>query len=277
MNWIQSAMMGFVSGISELMPLSAEAHRGLLCRLMGVETPPPLFLLCTHLAVLTVLLIWGRLDIHRLRRAAKLQKTPTHRRTAHPDLNSMGTNRMLRRAGLLAVLGRLLSYYCADIANRLWLVALPLGIGGFLIWAPSLMRTANKDGRHLTPTEGLLMGLGALAAAVPGISLVGSVTAIASMLGTHRRYAVRLAWILMVYSLVTALGMDILALIGTGFDLSLGLVLSGLVGTAAAALGAYLAIRLMGVMLRSTAGDLTGFCYYNWGQALLCLALFLLV
>ena len=45
MNWIQSALMGFVSGLAEPMPLSAEAHRGLMSRLMvayeicGVEGP----------------------------------------------------------------------------------------------------------------------------------------------------------------------------------------------------------------------------------------------
>ena len=35
MNWIQSVVMGFFSGLAEPMPLSAEAHRGLLSRLMG--------------------------------------------------------------------------------------------------------------------------------------------------------------------------------------------------------------------------------------------------
>ena len=44
-----------------------------------------------------------------------------------------------------------------------------------------------------------------------------------------------------------------------------------------AAAGARLGIYLINSRIRSNAGDLTGFCYYNWGQALLCLALFLLV
>ena len=35
--------------------------------------------------------------------------------------------------------------------------------------------------------------------------------------------------------------------------------------------------RCISSRIRSQAGDLTSFCYYNWGQALLCLALFLLV
>lgn len=277
MNWIESLMMGFISGLSEPMPLSAEAHRGLLGRMMGVDTVPPLFLLGCHLAVLIVVLTWGKLDIRRLRRTAKLQKTPARRRNAHPDLNSAGTNRMLRTAALLAVAGRVLAVFFESMANRLWLVAVPLVLSGFLIWAPSQMRTANKDGRHLSPAAGTIMGLGALAAAVPGLSLVGSVTAIGSMLGAHRRYGLRFAWLLLVISLAAALGMDALALAGSSFAFELSELLSAGIGALSAGLGARLAVWLIDSRIRSHAGDLTGFCYYNWGQALLCLALFLLV
>ena len=277
MNWIQSVVMGFFSGLAEPMPLSAEAHRGLLSRLMGVGSIPPLFLLCTHLAVLLVVLTCGKLDIRRLRRTSRQLKTPARRRTRHPELNSAGTLRLLRSAALLAVAGRLLGLYLEFVAERLWLVAMPLLLSGFLIWAPSQMRTANKDGRHLTNREGTILGLGALAAALPGLSAVGAVTAIGSMMGVHRRYAVRFAWLLLSISLGTAVVMDALAVAGGSLDFGVQELLSAGLGAAAAALGTRLGIQLIESRIRSTAGDLTGFCYYNWGQAILCLALFLLV
>ena len=277
MNWIQSAVMGFFSGLAEPMPLSAEAHRGLLSRMMGVGTIPPLFLLATHLAVLLVVLGWGKLDIRRLRRPAKLLNTPARRRTSHPDLNNVGTLRLLRTAALLAVAGRLLGLYLEPISYRLWLVAIPLLLSGLLVWAPTQMRTANKDGRHLTNTEGTILGLGSLAAAVPGLSPVGSVTAIGSMLGVHRRYAVRFAWLLLSISLATAVVMDILAVAAGSLDFQLQELRCAGVGAAAAALGTRIGIQVVDSRIRSQAGDLTCFCYYNWGQAILCLALFLLV
>lgn len=277
MNWIQSVVMGFFSGLAEPMPLSAEAHRGLLSRLLGVGTVPPLFLLTTHLAVLLVVLTWGKLDIRRLRRTAKLLKTPARRRSSHPDLNNAGTLRLLRYAAVLAVVGRLLGLYLESIAYRLWLVAIPLFFSGLLIWAPSQMRTANKDGRHLTNAEGTILGAGALAAAVPGLSPVGAVTAMGSMLGVQRRYAVRFAWLLLAISLGTAVVMDALAVAGGSLDFELQELLSAALGAAAAALGARAGIQTVESRIRSNAGDLTGFCYYNWGQAILCLALFLLV
>ena len=277
MNWIQSALMGFVSGLSEPMPLSAEAHRGLMSTILGTGTVPPLFLFCTHLAVLIVMLVWGKLDIKRLRKTFKLLRTPARRRTAHPDLNSAGTLRLLRTAAILAVAGRLLSYYLTGWTYRLWILAIPLALSGFVIWAPTQMRTANKDGRHLTALEGTFIGLGSLAAALPGFSLVGGVTALGSMFGTQRRYAVRFAWLLLCINLATAVVMDALTLAGSGFSFELSEVLCAGLGAVFAAIGARLGIHLISSRIRSHAGDLTGFCYYNWGQALLCLALFLLV
>ena len=277
MNWIQSALMGFVSGLSEPMPLSAEAHRGLISTLMNTGTVPPLFLLACHLAVLIVMLVWGKLDIKRLRKTFRLLRTPARRRTAHPDLNSAGTLRLLRTAAILAVAGRLLSYYLTGWTYRLWILALPLALSGFVIWAPTQMRTANKDGRHLTALEGTFIGLGSLAAALPGFSLVGGVTAVGSMFGTHRHYAVRFAWILLCINLATAVVMDALTLAGSGFSFELSELLYAGLGAVFAALGARIGIQLISSRIRSNAGDLSGFCYYNWGQALLCLALFLLV
>ena len=277
MNWIQSIMMGLLSGLSEPMTMSAETHRGLLSRMMGIGTVPPLFLLACHLAALIAMLAWGGLDIRRLRKTAKLLKTPARRRPAHPDLNNAGTLRLLRTAVILALAGRLLAAYLAPAAYRLWLVAVPLILSGFLIWAPTHMRTANKDGRHLTALDGTLMGLGALFAAVPGFSLVGGVTAIGSMLGVQRRYAVRFAWLLLCVNLAAAVVLDGLAVIAGGFSFELQELLSALIGALCAGLGARIGIQLVLSRIRSNAGDLTGFCYYNWGLALLCMALFLLV
>lgn len=277
MNWIQSAMMGLISGLSEPMPLSAEAHRGLLSRMMGLGTVPPLCLLACHLAVLIVMLTWGGLDIRRLRKTAKLLKTPARRRTAHPDLNNAGTLRLLRTAAILALAGRLLASYLAPASYRLWLVAVPLTLSGLLIWFPSHMRTANKDGRHLTALDGTLMGLGALLAAIPGFSLVGGVTAIGSMLGVQRRYAVRFAWLLLCVNLAAAVVMDGLAVVSGGLSFELQELLSAGLGAVFAGLGARIGIQLILSRIRSNTGDLTGFCYYNWGLALLCMALFLLV
>lgn len=277
MNWIQSAWVGFLSGLSELLPVSAQAHRGLYCHMMGVEAAGLLQRLCCHIAILAVLLLAGNLELRRLYRTHKLLKTPTRRRTGRPELNSGGTLRMLRSAVLLAVLGRLLSVPLSFIGDRLWMLLLPLLLSGLILWLPTQMPTANKDGRHLTAADGALMGLGALLAAIPGLSGVGAVTAIGSMRGARRDYALRFAWILSGVGLATAIVMDLVVLARTGFSAALPELLTAAAGGLAAAVGAFLAIQLARALIRPGRSGLGIFCYFNWGLALLCGVLFLLV
>ena len=277
MNWLQSVMMGFISGLCEPMPISAEAHRSLLGHFFGLPTLEPLFLLACHTAVLIVVLSAGRLELRRLWRTGKLLRRADRRRNSHPSLNQAGTLRLLRVAALLTIVGRLLAIRLQTVTSRLWLLALPLIVSGLLLWLPTHIRTANKDGRHLTAVDGMLMGLAALVAAVPGISLVGAVLAIASMRGTHRQYAVRFAWLLLSMSLMTAVVMDLLMVIRGDLSFGLQQLLCAGLGGAAAALGAWVGIHAIRSRTRPGAGGVAEFCFYNWGMALLCLALFLLV
>lgn len=276
LSWLQSILMGLASGFSEPLPLSAEAHRALLTKMFGVGQVPPLFSLGCHMAVLVVVLMTGHLEISRLRRTHKLLKTPARRRTGHPDLLSAGTIKLLRSAGLVAIVGRLLSVHLGGISEKLYLLAAALLLSGLLQWMPNHFRTANKDARHLSPSDGALMGLGAALCAVPGISAVGSALSIGSMLGVDRRYALRFSWLLLCLSLGAAVVIDCLGVLGAG-SFALAELLSAAIGAAAAALGAYAAAKLMRSLVRRGGLGITGFCYYNWGMALLCLVLFLCV
>lgn len=277
MNWLHSVLLGLISGLCELMPMSASAHRGLLRQLLDLPAEEPLFTLLCRFGVLIVLLSSGILELRKLRRTARLLRMSPRRRTGHPSLNEKGTLKLFRMAAFPALIGGMLSTRLAGIADRLWLVPVPLVLGGLMLWLPTHMRSANKDGRHLSGAEGLLMGLGALAAAVPGISVVGAVFSIASMRGAQRRYALRFSMILAAAGLAGSAAMDLLALVGAGFSFGTAQLLSAGLGGAAAALGAYAAVQGMRVLIRPGAGRVFGFCYYNWGQALLCLLLFLVV
>lgn len=277
MNWLQSVMMGLVSGLCEPMPISAEAHRSLLVHFFGLSAPEPLFLLACHMAVLIVVLSAGRLELHRLWRTAKILRMPQRRRTGHPNLNQAGTLRLLRTAAVLTVIGRLLSIRLSFIADRLWLLAVPLILAGTLLWLPTHMRTANRDGRHMSALDSLLLGLAALSGAVPGLSMVAAVLAIASMRGIQRQYAVRLGWMLLCVNLLTASVMDLVMVIRAAPSFGLNQLIAVGLGALAAAIGAWLAIQAIRSRTRAGAGGINGFCFYNWGMALLCLALFLLV
>lgn len=276
-SWLQSAVLGFVSGLSEPLPMSAEAHRAVLSRFFGVNGFSPLLLLTCHLASLIVVLLMGRLELKRLRRTAKILNTPSRRRTANPERNSAGTLKLLKTALPLALAGRLLGVTLAGIGDKLYLLTLTLILGGVILHIPTRMRTANKDGRHLGKLDGVLMGLGYALSAVPGVSGVGAAVSFGLIRGAERRYAVRFAWILLSAGLAVSAGLDALGILGSGVEWSLNLILTALVSGLGAALGSALALRLMFALLRHDGLGISGFSYYNWVMALLCMALFLLV
>ncbi len=276
-NWLQSAVMGLALGLSELLPLSSDAARGLMRQFFGGGSEGLLYAFLSHAAVLAVVLAMGDLELGRLRRTYKLLKTPPKRRTGHPDLNSAGTLKLLRTAGLLAILGRVISDRFAPGTDRLYMLAAMLVLTGLMLWLPSHFRTANKDGRHLTPADGIIIGLGAFAAAVPGISLVAVCASLAILRGADLRYALRFSWLLLCLELAAAIVINLVKLAVTGFGFGLSMVLSAVIGAACAALGAYLAVQLTRSLIRRGGVGISGFCYINWGTALLCLLLFLLV
>lgn len=277
LSWLQSAMMGFVSGLSEPLPMSPEAHRAILGKFFGVAQISPLVVFSCHLAALIVLLLTGHLELGRLRRTRKILNTPPRRRTAHPELNSAGTLKLLRTAVPIAILGRLLSVYLAAIGNKLYLLALTLILSGVILHIPMRMRSANKDGRHLLGLDGMLMAAGYSLGSVPGISGVGAAVSLSLIRGTDRRYAVRFAWMLLCVGLGVSLGLDVLSILGAGLKFDLALILSAVIAGLCAAAGTALAVRLMLSLVRRGGIGISGFSYYNWGLALLCLALFLLV
>lgn len=277
LSWLQSVMMGFVSGLSEPLPLSAEAHRGILRQFFGIGSEGPLFQLLCHVAVLVVILMTGHLELNRLHRTAKLLKQPPRRRSGNVDLNSAGTLKLLRSAVVIVIIGRMLSVHLRVVSERLYLLFPMLIAGGVILWMPTMMRTGNKDGRHLAPMDGMMTAFGAALSAVPGISFVGAAVSVAAMRCADRRYALRFAWILLVIDLVAAIGVDLLAIAGVGFSFALSELLRGALGAVSAAAGAYLAVQVMHALMRRGGRGISGFCFYNWGLALLCMVLFLLV
>ena len=74
MNLLQNLIMGFVSGFAELLPISAEAHRAILCRLFGVESEGSLFRLLIHIACLAAVIYGCRNEIRHIRRVRRLMK-----------------------------------------------------------------------------------------------------------------------------------------------------------------------------------------------------------
>ena len=275
LSWIQNLLLGLISGLTEMLPVSSQAHQTILLNFFGGEDAAPMTRLVIHAAIfLTVLFsIWGQ--IARIRRQMQLVRLPRRRRNRPVDMSALMDARIIRTA-IFPILLMLLLFSLSRRISSMLLLALVSLVNAAVLYLPSVFPTADKDSRLVTPLESLFMGLGTGSAVIPGMSSVGVSYSVGVLHGVDRKYMVHLS--LMMQLLFTA-GMifyDLLDLITAG---GAAFSVSALVGWAVAAVAAVVGTRLgLGGLYRAVEKKgLTGFAFYSFGVALFTFILYLMV
>ena len=266
-GWLESILFGFVSGISDILPVSAQAHRLLLLKVLGANREPGLLRLMTHLGILAAV-YWNCLpQITKILRAMSLARIPKRRRRRPLDTKSLMDFRLWRTMILPVILVYFFYGKISVLNNKLILMAMLLFVNGIILYIPQFLPGSNKDSRSLSRVEGLLMGLGGAASVLPGISGIGTTLSVGSVCGVDRSYGLNMALLMHMVVTVALIVFDVMALISVGLEVfSFGMLLSSLLAVIAAFLGTTIGIRIM----RSLALEkgFSSFAYYCWGVAL---------
>ena len=80
LNLFESIFYGFLSGLTEILPVSGQAHRNLMLQLLGQPEEQVLLRLMIRFGVLAALYYSCQNHILRMIRARKLAKVPKRRR-----------------------------------------------------------------------------------------------------------------------------------------------------------------------------------------------------
>ena len=237
LGWIKSCVFGFLSGLLDIFPVSAEAHRVLLLKFFGLKAASDIMNLLIHIAVFAALYYSSQTHLVRMRRARELSRIPKNKRKRPLDIRSMMDGSMLKTMMVPALLGVYFRKYTTGMSSNLMLIALFLFLNGVILYLPQFFPTSNRDSRTLSRIEGLLMGLGGMASAVPGISAIGATTSIGSVCGVERTYGLNMA--LMMNMAITAglIVFDLLGIVNNGFGVFSFLILIRYIISAAAAFG----------------------------------------
>lgn len=274
MNWLQSLLYGFLAGATEFLPLSSETHRDFLELLYGVKVHPFVDFL-VHLGVLVALVLSCIPQLTRLRRERALLAIPAKRRRRQPDPQALSNLRILRTALIPLLLGFVAWPFTHNFSQRMWLSALMLVINGIVLYITPYVPQGNKDAATVTGLDGLLMGLGAALAMLPGISRIAGFTTVGILRGCQRRYALDLALLLCIPALVVLVLFDIYFMIVAGMALSAAWLLSGFLAMLIAVPTAYLCITFLRFL--SVKIGFSGFAYYSWGMAMFIFILYLTI
>ena len=276
LSWFESCIFGLFSGLLDIIPVSAEAHRILLLKFFGVKASSDFLNLLIHMAVFAALYYSSQNQLVRMRRARALARVPKRKRKRPLDIRSMMDWSMLKTMLIPAILGVFLRKYTAGMGSKLMLVSLFLFLNGLILYVPQFFPTSNRDSRTLSRVEGLLMGLGGAASAVPGISAIGATTSIASVCGVDRTYGLNMALMMNMGITGGLMVYDLLGIVANGFGLSSVLAFVSYLFSAAAAFGgAMLGIKLMRQL--SAGQGFSVFGVYCWGLALFTFILNLIV
>lgn len=276
LNWLQSILFGLVSGAADIIPVSGQAHRLLLLKFFGVNQMPNLLALVLHLSVAAALYLSSQGQFVRMNRARALARIPKKKRKRPLDTRSMMDWSLIKTMLVPTVIGLLLNSQVRGWSVNMFLIAGMLFLNGLILYIPQFLPTSNRDSRTLTRLEGVLMGLGAGASVLPGISTVGIMVSIASVCGIERLYGLNMTFIVKLFFLMGLMVYDLLAIITDGLGGLTVMLLVQYLFTGLLSFGASMfAIRL----LRRLAPEhgFHTFGVYCWGLALFTFILNLVV
>ena len=267
LSWLESGIYGLFSGLLDMLPVSAQAHSLLLLKFFGVKASSDMLNLLIHMAVFAAMYYSTQKHWVRMKRARALARIPQRKRKRPLDVRSMMDWSLLKTMLVPALLGVFLRKYTEGMQSKLMLVAIFLFMNGVILYAPQFFPTGNRDSRTLSRVEGLLMGFGGMVSAVPGISAMGATTAIGSVCGVDRTYALNMALMMNMGITAGLMVYDVLGIAANGFGVvSFGILIRYLLSAVAAYGGAMLGIQWMRRLAEERGFALFG--VYCWGLAL---------
>ena len=267
LSGFEHLIYGFLSGLTEIFPVSARAHSTILLKVLGAEKISNLPVLLIHIAILAGIYFSSKAQLVKMTRARRLARVPKKRRKRPLDICSLMDSRFLLTMMLPVLLADILYGRLSNIQFGLLAISLLLFVNGIFLYIPQFFPGSNKDARSLSRIEGIVMGLGGSLSVVPGLSGIGAAVSIGSLYGVERSYALNMSLMMNMVYLAGMVVYDILNIIRYGVGLlSFQWLLSYILAAAFAFAGTMLAIRLM----RKLAADKGYyiFSYYCWGIAL---------
>jgi undecaprenyl-diphosphatase len=258
---LESAILGFVQGATEFLPVSSSGHLVMAQALLGLEIPGVLFEVAVHVATLISILL-----VYRTRVGSLLQGAVRRDREALTYIGLVAVATV--PAGLLGVFAK---DAIEGLFDSTWAPGVALLVTGAFLWSS---RGPLERASGVRPTWGaaLLIGVAQAFALVPGISRSGATVVAALWLGLEAREAAAFSFLMAVPAVAGAAVLQVPDL-GEGgvVALSPGVVM---LGSVVAGVTGVLAIRTFNAMLeRRSFHFFAPYCWIAGASYLVYLAL----
>lgn len=273
LSWFQSLIIGLISGVAEVLPVSARAHRLLFLKMFGLREEGAVLLLMVHISVAAALYFSCRSHIVRMIRAQRVARVPKKRRKRPLDGEGLSDFSLLKTAVIPVILAFLLYSKISVLVGKPVYISALLLINGIILYVPQYLPGSNKTSGSMTRIDALYFGLGGALATLPGISCVGSTVSIASIRGMDLKKALDLGLLLNIPMNLGFAVYDLIRLFGNGASVTFSQLLTGLLAGMVAFAGVIFGVRMLRKIVENMGYSV--FAFYSWGLALLSFILFL--
>lgn len=269
-----AALLGFIQGITEFLPISSSGHLSVIQNLFGVSELAEehlVFDTLLHLATLCSVFVAYWDDIASMVR----EVFGFFRDIRHPSPDEKGPSpaRRLVLMIIIATLPLVLFLPFSNAVEKLYYNTFFIGcaflVTGGMLFLSDRLRRGWKTEKNMTIVDALIIGFFQGVATLPGISRSGTTITTGMTVGLNRTFAVKFSFLM---SIPAILGANILNLFKASEAEGEAVALVPcLVGMAVAALTGYFAIRL--VKMLAHKGKFGKFCYYCFAAGIVTIIL----
>ena len=273
MTYFMSAVLGFVQGVAEFLPISSSGHLTLFQYFFGMEEPDQLFNVLLHFATLLAVCVAYWRDIWEMivEFFGFFGDLFSHRAYR-------GNPPEARRMVLLIIVGTLPLFLVLPLKDRVEalgsnpiFVSCALLVTGCILFLSDQMARGHKTVRNATLLDVLLVGIAQGCATTPGLSRSGCTISAGMVRGFDREFAVRYSFLMSLPAVLGATLLKVLDVMELEGGIPTEYLPRYLVGMVVAAVVGYFSIQL--VKLLTDKGRFGAFAFYCWGAG----ALFILL
>jgi undecaprenyl-diphosphatase len=218
-DWAQAAVLGFLQGLTEFLPISSSAHLRIFPELVGWDDPGAAFTAVIQIGTETAVIIYFAADIWRIVRAWTLSLIGG--RDWDPQDARMGWFVIVGSLPIVAA-GIALKDVIEGSFRSLWIVGTTLVLLGVVLGVADRLGAKNRPIQALTLPHAVAFGMAQALALVPGVSRSGATISMGLFLGYERAACARFAFLLAIPAVLGAGLFEWPAALAEGSEYALG-------------------------------------------------------
>lgn len=268
--WL-AALLGFIQGVTEFLPVSSSGHLAVFQRFFGLAEVDMFFDVLLHFATLIAIIVFYHQEIWDMLK----ELVGFFHDLRHPTPDA-GEPKPARRLVLMIIIATLplfvilpLNDKIEALSNNTMFIGIAFLITGMLLLLSDRLKDGRKTERNMTAGDAIKIGLVQAVATLPGISRSGSTITAGMATGLNRSFAVNFSFLMSLPAVLGATILETKKAVEAGINVSavpaylVGMVIAGVVG--------YFSIKLLKMLAEK--GKFGRFCYYCFGIGILTIIL----